>query len=322
MSILKYKPQIGQVFGYLTVLKFPHREGNITYSLCQCICGKKINCHSNELFRENLKSCGCMKNPKGKNSRIFKGYEEISGQYWNSLILGAEKRNLTFNVDIKDAWNVFLLQGKKCKISGFPIHFSTQYSKRKEQTASLDRIDSSKGYELDNIQWLHKSINELKSDFSDEELICFAKKIAYNTNRDCLIKLGPNYKDSRGEISMILESAECNSVSLIETKPLETRASHWHKLDYHYCYLVEGEIEYYERPVGSIDKPKLTIIKPGQLFFTPPHTEHEMFFTKPSKFFCYSKLSRKHENYEQDTIRLNYKLKNIYESFDITTNPF
>ena len=49
-----------------------------------------------------------------------------------------------------------------------PIVFANSIEEHKNgyTTASLDRIDSSKGYTKSNIQWVHKDINKMKSDFS------------------------------------------------------------------------------------------------------------------------------------------------------------
>jgi len=46
------------------------------------------------------------------------------------------------------------------------------------QTASLDRIDSSKGYVLDNVQWVHKRVNFLKRDYSEKELLFWCNAIS------------------------------------------------------------------------------------------------------------------------------------------------
>lgn len=43
---------------------------------------------------------------------------------------------------------------------------------------SLDRIDSSKGYIPGNIQWVHKDVNSLKSNFDEEESIKWCTMIA------------------------------------------------------------------------------------------------------------------------------------------------
>ena len=50
----------------------------------------------------------------------------------------------------------------------------------KLQTASLDRIDSTKGYSKDNIQWVHKDINCMKMDFSQQYFIDLCVKVAKN----------------------------------------------------------------------------------------------------------------------------------------------
>lgn len=44
-------------------------------------------------------------------------------------------------------------------------------------TASLDRIDSSKGYIEGNVQWVHKYVNVMKWDFSMEEFLDICRKI-------------------------------------------------------------------------------------------------------------------------------------------------
>jgi hypothetical protein len=47
-------------------------------------------------------------------------------------------------------------------------------------SASLDRIDSSKGYVKGNVQWTHKTVNIMKQAMSDEELIDWCKVIVKN----------------------------------------------------------------------------------------------------------------------------------------------
>ena len=44
-------------------------------------------------------------------------------------------------------------------------------------TASLDRIDSNKGYVTDNIQWVHKDINYMKSDLDEQQFIHYCRLV-------------------------------------------------------------------------------------------------------------------------------------------------
>ncbi len=63
--------EIGQKFGKLTVLKFYHKDRHGYYYLCQCACGNKtVVCNFNLIT--HTKSCGCLKNLKGKDAYDFK----------------------------------------------------------------------------------------------------------------------------------------------------------------------------------------------------------------------------------------------------------
>ena len=50
----------------------------------------------------------------------------------------------------------------------------------KNRTASLDRIDSNKGYTIDNVQWVHKDINKMKMDLEEDVFIDNCKLIIEN----------------------------------------------------------------------------------------------------------------------------------------------
>ena len=56
-------------------------------------------------------------------------------------------------------------------------------SKDKTATASLDRIDSTKGYIDGNIQWVHKRINTMKMDMSQKDFIDFCKQVAQTNSK-------------------------------------------------------------------------------------------------------------------------------------------
>ncbi len=110
--------------------------------------------------------------------------------------------------------------------------------------------------------------------------------------------------DERGEIKTLVEGKSLSSVLRITSKKGTVRANHYHKEDYHYCFLESGKMEYYERPVGSQETPSCIVITPGRVFYTKPMVEHAMKFLEDSVFWCFSKKSRKQENYESDTIRI------------------
>jgi hypothetical protein len=65
---------------------------------------------------------------------------------------------------------MYLRQDGKCAITGMPIDLTTD--------ASVDRIDSMKGYTKDNIWWVKKEINLMKNNLSLEEFILLCKMVA------------------------------------------------------------------------------------------------------------------------------------------------
>jgi len=111
---------------------------------------------------------------KGYCNGHWGGYKEIPLSYWSQVISNAKKRNTLVSISIEDGWELFLKQNRKCSLSGHLIEFLS----RKQTTASLDRIDSSKGYIKGNVQWLHKDVNNLKSNWIQKDFIEMCKIIS------------------------------------------------------------------------------------------------------------------------------------------------
>lgn len=117
------------------------------------------------------------------------------------------------------------------------------------------------------------------------------------------VKLVGKFKDQRGLILNISNNL-FRSCLLITSKKNSIRANHYHKKDWHYCYVLKGKIEYYSRKVGSKRKPKKEIFTKGDLFFTPSLVEHAMYYAENTQFLALARLSRKKTNYEKDTVRI------------------
>lgn len=111
------------------------------------------------------------------------------------------------------------------------------------------------------------------------------------------------FVDARGRIYNLVE-APFSSVVRITSLRGAVRGNHYHKTDYHFCWLEEGGLIYYERPVHSRVKPARRVIRPGQLFFTSPMMEHMMEFTQRSVFFVFARNPRGMAHYEADTVRV------------------
>lgn len=128
-------------------------------------------------------SCGCKKIELQRKA-IFEGYGEIYATHWNDIKYSAKQRNLKFDISIEYVWELFIKQGRKCSLTGVPLCFNSRcwiY----DGTASLDRIDSSKGYIEGNVQWIHKNINMMKQQYSTELFFDWCKKVVIHNNLLC-----------------------------------------------------------------------------------------------------------------------------------------
>jgi len=130
---------------------------------------------------------------KGNDNYRWKGIGEISAHLFHSIKVNASKRNLDFNITIKDLWALFLKQNKKCAYTGEFLKFGTSHLDRNVRTASLDRIDSSIGYKKNNIQWIHKDVNDIKWDLENNTFLKKCYFICYpdaseNKNEECIVR--------------------------------------------------------------------------------------------------------------------------------------
>tara|TARA_B110000503_G_scaffold128698_1_gene200083 strand:+ start:574 stop:1020 length:447 start_codon:yes stop_codon:yes gene_type:complete len=121
--------------------------------------------------------------------------------------------------------------------------------------------------------------------------------------KDVLINLDVEYADERGSI-IPLADIPMKSCVLITSKKNTVRANHYHKTDWHFCYVIKGSIDYYHRPHGKDIEPEKLQIKEGKLFFTPPMVDHAMVFTEDTTFLTLGRNSREQDVYEEDVERI------------------
>lgn len=153
----------------------------IRFWKCECQCGNFVDRAEYTILRGLTESCGCQhpRNLKGENTKRYTGCGELNGQYISQLKCKAKERNFEWKVTTEYLWELFLKQDKKCKLTNLDLNFESYRDKQKgaEQTASLDRIDSLKGYEEGNLQWIHKDVNKMKNNLSQDRLLELCKLI-------------------------------------------------------------------------------------------------------------------------------------------------
>jgi quercetin dioxygenase-like cupin family protein len=94
------------------------------------------------------------------------------------------------------------------------------------------------------------------------------------------------------------------NLSLITSKKGTVRSNHYHATDWHYMYVLSGSFDYYYRPTGSGEKPKVITVKAGEMVFTPPMEDHATVFLEDTQLLAMSRNPRDQESYESDVRRV------------------
>lgn len=142
-------PQCGEQQTYLR--KNYAEESNRLGKLCKA-CSNKItdNCH-----------------------RGF--YEDIRTSWFAKCKSSAMLRKLDWDLSEEYLWQIYLSQDKKCALSGKEIGWAKE---GQVHTASIDRIDSAVGYIAGNVQLVHKDINFMKQQYSQEYFVEMCKLVS------------------------------------------------------------------------------------------------------------------------------------------------
>lgn len=170
------KDLTGQEFGDWTVLKRDERvKCPVTY-ICRCKCGKEVPVRSSPLIQGNTTKCR-----QCANLSIRKGEWVGIVHVWHRTKRRAKQDGISFEITKKQIFDILLSQNHRCALSGVPIRVAESNEEWERShattTASIDRKDSSGGYTLENIQWVHKRVNVLKNDLSDTDLVFWCKLI-------------------------------------------------------------------------------------------------------------------------------------------------
>lgn len=190
---LRPKAPIGKKFGLWTVISEEVKSGSQVsptsnsrnlYWLVQCECGELAWRNSALLKSGHSTRCKkCGNKVYIDNAGITKVNAIIASKY-NQTKHGIPTRRfrgrrpeLTFNISVAYLNELYEKQDHKCALSGVSIEPNLRLTMQ-QQNMSIDRIDSSIGYEEGNIQWVDKRINMMKGSLSNEEFIKLCNLVA------------------------------------------------------------------------------------------------------------------------------------------------
>jgi hypothetical protein len=163
----------------------PRGRTSQVYYECTCECGLKSSVYANSLVSGHSRGCRKCATPATHASPHWKGCGDLSGTHWHKIVLEARKRALPVSITIAQAWRLFVEQEGKCALTGMRLRMRGRNSEeqRERGTASLDRIDSTKGYVPGNVQWVHKDVNLMKNEFAEEYLLRMCRLVVRKTTQ-------------------------------------------------------------------------------------------------------------------------------------------
>lgn len=177
--------QIGDSYKKWTVIAGPRTNSHQCIEwLCQCECGNQRWIQGNELM--NLNRCFACHTCAGqsrkealtlRNGRVG----ELTLSRYSKIQRSANIRNIPFEVSMEYLWHLFESQKHICAITGNYIEHL--------KNASLDRIDSTRGYIEGNVQWVTYQANVSKHTMSMGQLYNFCKKVLNHANQQPSISL-------------------------------------------------------------------------------------------------------------------------------------
>lgn len=231
------KDLTGSTVGRWSVIcRAPRGSHGRSFFWVECTCGKIKKLEYSFLI--NGESKGCIKCARqqmlvGKVKKVG----EIPVAFWHKF-RSKVKYGREFSVSIEQAWELFLKQDRKCALSGIPIAFTTEVTFDKKgnkshwkNTASLDRIDSLRGYTIDNIQWVHKDINFLKQEYQQDYFIDLCKNVARDKKK--ILKIGFSGVPGSGKTTMANAlSTKCATIDKLKHIEVVQEYAREHLLNY------------------------------------------------------------------------------------------
>lgn len=184
ISIRKTQDLTGHRFGRLVAIRKlkQHFNGNYIWEF-NCDCGNVVEVKAGDVKSGNTLSCGCLKKDSTISRNILFKRKPNNASNKNTLFNHyrnhAKNRRLTFSLT-KDEF--IILAESACFYCGETPQRGFRANKHSGewQSGGIDRIDSAKGYSIDNVVPCCKQCNIMKLNYTQEQFYRKVEQIYNN----------------------------------------------------------------------------------------------------------------------------------------------
>jgi phage FluMu protein Com len=175
------KAPVGSIFGKWLVISYSHYNNEHYWNVRCLSCNNLFTRRAGQLVNKRSKGCQSCNSIEREKYSFWEGIDGISKQYLTKLTY----RRKVLSLELKDLVDIWKAQQGRCALSGIQLSVVQKDSNWAESTASIDRIDSSKGYIKGNIQWVHKKLNMMKSNMTDQDFFNWCKLVVDYKGGSC-----------------------------------------------------------------------------------------------------------------------------------------
>jgi hypothetical protein len=140
------------------------------------VCGTSKPCSDFYKKKNNCKKCAIDRSARNSISYVPLYERDIISRFKN-LCTKAKGRTKEFSLVDQDLFDLWGKQNGQCAYTKLPLlAAANQFN-----TMSLDRVDSSKGYVVGNIQLVCAAINKMKQEYTEEVFLLFCLLVTQNS---------------------------------------------------------------------------------------------------------------------------------------------
>jgi hypothetical protein len=134
-------------------------------------------------LRPDCKTCAGLRHKQKYTAELRAGNPRIlAGELINRMKDRTKKHGYEESVDFTTNEVVEIITNGKCSVTGYPFRLGTTGSNKCKNpfNPSPDRIDNTRGYSKDNVQWVVFIYNTMRNSFDEEDVLKFLQHLREN----------------------------------------------------------------------------------------------------------------------------------------------